>query len=407
MTSNNDVTCTKDSRRPPGTVPLERDNLRRIAVFEILESILYSRIHPLHSIIYHPKYSYGRSHPGLMTRLSYWSDWETKVLDTSPLEHAAALNSSQKANYGQNHTSLRFATSALLWVVVGTYVISFLICLGTSFRRPHGQRVFHYIFTISLLSAAIHYFTLASLFERISKLYWPNLAALGGARRDESNEMHMAESAYLFKKVTYGAMVLALGLLSGVPWAMIIYNIALAWIWIHSYLVFLTSNMWDTWPQTYLESFAWGFFAFGTIAWLILASNILGHGRESAVRLGGHRHYDFLSIWAVTTWFLWNLTIVSSIRDTGISLDVMDCFFGLAFVVADIMMTPIAAWLFCHSSHTLDHNKRAISDRVHDDGRDPEGSTVAPARGTDHQPETSTPFTLRQYFHRHPPTILS
>lgn len=173
---------------------------------------------------------------------------------------------------------------------------------------------------------------------------------------------------------------------------------------IHSYLVFLTSGNWYAWPRLYLQNLAWGYHVFGTITWLVLVSNILSHGRSSVARSarpGLARRYEFIAIWAVVTWFMWNLTITLGIRNgTQASLEFMSNLFGIAFTIADVMFTPLAAWFFCHLSHILDHNTHTIPDRPLDDGRDPESSTISPGNGDEHRPETTTATTLRRIFHR-------
>jgi bacteriorhodopsin len=49
-----------------------------------------------------------------------------------------------------------------LWAVVAVYAVSFLVFFATSFRPVSGERIFHYIFAISLLVGSISYFSWAS-----------------------------------------------------------------------------------------------------------------------------------------------------------------------------------------------------------------------------------------------------
>jgi bacteriorhodopsin len=49
-----------------------------------------------------------------------------------------------------------------LWAVTAVYAISFILFFAASFRPKVGERIFHYIFTITLLVGTISYFALAS-----------------------------------------------------------------------------------------------------------------------------------------------------------------------------------------------------------------------------------------------------
>lgn len=107
---------------------------------------------------------------------------------------------------------------------------------------------------------------------------------------------------YVFWVVTFPIILLALGVLSGIAWTTILYNIALSWIWIISYLVAAFT------PTNY----KWGFFAFGTLAYFFLALSTLHHGVTSAGRVGVRAHYAGLAGWVNLLWFLypiaWGLT---------------------------------------------------------------------------------------------------
>jgi bacteriorhodopsin len=92
-----------------------------------------------------------------------------------------------------------------------------------SFRPRHGEKIFHYLFTIALLVGAISYFAMAS----------------GLAYSVIPTELHTRDAAtyqiffakYIFWVVAFPVIIIALGLVSGVSWATIFFNIFLAWIW--------------------------------------------------------------------------------------------------------------------------------------------------------------------------------
>lgn len=111
-----------------------------------------------------------------------------------------------------------------LWAVTAIYVFSFLSFFGLSFVARSGEKIFHYLFTIALLVGSITYFAQASdlgyavlsevnsspSFALTRQIFWPK---------------------YVNWVVSFPVVITALGLLSGVPWATIIYNIFLSWTW--------------------------------------------------------------------------------------------------------------------------------------------------------------------------------
>ena len=49
-----------------------------------------------------------------------------------------------------------------LWTVAAVYLFSFFIVFLLSFIPPKGEKIFHYLFTISLFTGTLAYFTAAS-----------------------------------------------------------------------------------------------------------------------------------------------------------------------------------------------------------------------------------------------------
>jgi bacteriorhodopsin len=75
-----------------------------------------------------------------------------------------------------------------------------------------------------------------------------------------------------------------------VSWTTIICNIALAWIRVCTYLAAAYTT----------TSYKWGFFAFGTLCWLILAMSTLNESREEVTR-----DYILLAAWLNVLWVLY------------------------------------------------------------------------------------------------------
>lgn len=108
---------------------------------------------------------------------------------------------------------------------------------------------------------------------------------------------------YVFWVVEFPTVILALGILSSISWATILYHVFLSWTWVISYLVAAYT------PSNY----KWGFFAFGTTAYLLLAAATLATPSLGAsTRAGVRRDYLALSGWTNLLWLLypiaWGLT---------------------------------------------------------------------------------------------------
>ncbi|RSL83112.1 hypothetical protein CEP52_016803 [Fusarium oligoseptatum] len=107
------------------------------------------------------------------------------------------------------------------------FTLAFLAYYVPSFRPRHSENIFHYLSTIALLVGAISYFAMAS----------------GLAYSVIPTHLYTRDAA------------------TGVSWATIFFNILLTWIWIISYLC-----------SSYTTTrYKWGFYTFGTIAYLLLA----------------------------------------------------------------------------------------------------------------------------------------
>jgi bacteriorhodopsin len=102
---------------------------------------------------------------------------------------------------------------------------------------------------------------------------------------DDGAVREMIWVKYINWTVSFLSVALALVLLLGVSWTTIICNIALTWIWVFTYLAAAYTT----------TSYKWGFFAFGTLCWLILAMSTLNESREEAPRRGIARDHSLLA----------------------------------------------------------------------------------------------------------------
>jgi bacteriorhodopsin len=98
-----------------------------------------------------------------------------------------------------------------------------IIFVGLTFIAKAGEKIFHYLFAIALLVGSIAYFAMAS-----------DLAFSVVTQVDQLHMGHTRQifwAKYVYWVVSWPVAIIALGLISGVAWATIAYNIALAWVW--------------------------------------------------------------------------------------------------------------------------------------------------------------------------------
>ncbi|KAJ4135836.1 hypothetical protein NW754_002337 [Fusarium falciforme] len=176
---------------------------------------------------------------------------------------------------GQSHLSE--GGSDWLFAVMACFTLAFLAYYVLSFRPRHGEKIFHYLFTIALLVGAISYFAMAS------GLAYSVIPTHLYTRDAATYQIFFAK--YIFWVVAFPIIIIALGLVSGVSWATIFFNIFLAWIWIISYLC-----------SAYTATrYKWGFYTFGTIAYLLLAFQTIWASRSSAGRVQVGRDHTMLA----------------------------------------------------------------------------------------------------------------
>ncbi|KIX94736.1 uncharacterized protein Z520_09426 [Fonsecaea multimorphosa CBS 102226] len=215
-----------------------------------------------------------------------------------------------------------------LWAVTAIYILSFFVCLVPSFTAPENKRVFNYTLSMALLVGAVTYFAQAS------DLGWSAVEEANGLTRQ------LFYARYINWAVSFPALLLSLGLLSGVSWTTIILNIFISWFWILSYLAAAYT----------VSSYKWGFFAFGTFAYVILVMSTLNESRGSAQALGIGRDYMILSCWVNLLWLLY--PVAFGLSDGGHVIGVTGGF--IFFGALDVLLLPVAAVGFLVLSRNWD-----------------------------------------------------
>ncbi|KAK5661527.1 hypothetical protein OQA88_11431 [Cercophora sp. LCS_1] len=253
-----------------------------------------------------------------------------------------------------------------LWAVTAIFLFTFLVVFAHSFVARAGERFFHYLFAVGNLVGAIAYYAMAS------DLAWSVIRQSNSLDRGLTRQIFFAK--YIFWVVSFPVTVLALGVLSGVSWATILYQIALSWIWVVGYQVAAYTS----------TNYKWGFFALATVAWLVLAIATLHWNRQSANRVGSGRDYTLLAGWVNLLWLLY--PIAWGLSDGGNRIGVVGGF--VFFGILDILMVPVLTYATIFLSRKWDYHSLNIAFTQY--GR------VATAPGT--YPEkapTATPATAQ------------
>ncbi|KIW44128.1 uncharacterized protein PV06_05162 [Exophiala oligosperma] len=211
--------------------------------------------------------------------------------------------------------SLSVNGSDWLWAVTAVHLLFFFIVLVPSFTSPESKRVFNYTLSIALLIGSACYYAQAS------DLGWDAVQQENGLTRQ------IFYARYINWTVSFPAIALSLGLMSGVSWTTIILNIVLSWTWVLTYLVGAYTT----------TAYKWGFFAFGTFAYVILAMSTLNESRESAEVLGYSRHYMILSGWVNLLWLLYPVAWGLSEGANVIGVTGGFIFFG----ALDVLLLPV------------------------------------------------------------------
>lgn len=148
---------------------------------------------------------------------------------------------------------------------------------------------------------------------------------------------------YVYWVVSFPVLILALGLPSGISWTTIFYQITLSWVWVISYLVAAFTR----------TNYKWGFFAFGTFAWILLALSTLRDGFSGARRVGIGRDISLLSGWVNFLWLLY--PIAWGVSDGGNRIGVTRSF--IFFGILDILLLPVIAFAVLPMSRRWDYGR--------------------------------------------------
>jgi bacteriorhodopsin len=307
----------------------------------------------------------------------------------STMDGLHARNDALDVNPQAGETHLSEGGSSWLWAVMSLFGVAFLAYYLMSFRARNGEKIFHYLFTIMLLVATISYFAMAS------GLAYSVIPTHLRVAEDATYQVFFAK--YILWVVAFPAIIIALGVISGVSWATILFNIFLSWVWIISYLC-------SAYTRT---RYKWGFYAFGTVAYLILAFQTIWQSRSAARRFDIGRDHSALSSYVNLLWFLYPIAFAVSEGGNVIGVTGSMIFFG----ILDLLLLCGIAFAFLFLSRRWDYGRmnlhftqygrvNATDGNIHPEKHAPGSSvptgttTSAPATRSDVHPTGTYPDDL-------------
>ncbi|KAL1875340.1 hypothetical protein VTK73DRAFT_10074 [Phialemonium thermophilum] len=243
-------------------------------------------------------------------------------------------NHALDTNPPAGHQHLSENGSDWLWTVTAIYGFSFLSFFALSFFARAGEKIFHYLFTIALLVGTIGWYAMAADLAFV---------VVEPAEHVSRGDRQIFWAKYVNWVVEFPVIILALGIPSGVSWATLVYQTALSWVWVVSYLVgaFTRTN------------YKWGFFAFGTVAWLFLAFSTLRDGSIGARRFDIGRDFFTLAGWVNLLWLLY--PIAWGVSDGGNRIGVTPSF--IFFGILDVLLIPLTAFAFLAFARRWDYGR--------------------------------------------------
>lgn len=194
---------------------------------------------------------------------------------------------------------------------------------------------------------------------------------IGQVDQPQNGNRQIFFAKYVYWVVSFPIVSIALGLVSGVSWATIFYNVTLSWTWLvsraprslgclPSQLTPLSRVLAYLFTAYTSTTYKWGFYAFGTVAYLLLAFSTFFEGRRSlAARdfgvVGGH--YTALAGWVNLLWL--NYPIAFGISDGGNVIGVTGSF--IYFGILDVLMVPLLAVSFMFLARKWDYGRMNLA----------------------------------------------
>ncbi|ORY67012.1 uncharacterized protein BCR38DRAFT_482641 [Pseudomassariella vexata] len=205
--------------------------------------------------------------------------------------------------------------------------ISTIAFMGLALTKPQTHRMFHYITAGITAVACIAYFSMGADLGQVpiqAEFVRPGSSAVAAAGTRE-----IFYARYIDWAITTPLLLLDLMLTAGIPLPTILITLLADEIMIVCGLIGALTR----------TTYKWGFWAFGTAAFLYVVYNLIWDGRKHANTLGGEpkKTFNMCGIWLIFLWFLYPIAWGLSEGANVIHPDSEAIFYG----VLDIMAKPI------------------------------------------------------------------
>jgi bacteriorhodopsin len=251
--------------------------------------------------------------------------------------HNDALNVNPPG--GQAHLTVH--GSDWLWAVAAVFILIFLLLwvFNLLFATIAGEKIFYHLLLVANLVGAFAYYAAAS------DLGWSVVTQADSLSHGLTRQIFFTK--YIFWVVAFPTAILSLGILTGTPLLTILYQVCLSWAWVIGYLVAAYTR----------TNYKWGFFALGTVAWIMLAFSTLSDSRGHQTTVPRH-HHRILKLYINFLWMLYPIAWGLSDGGNRISVTGGWVFFG----ILDLLFIPLLSFGVLFAARKYDYsalNRRA------------------------------------------------
>ncbi|RDW75708.1 bacteriorhodopsin [Coleophoma crateriformis] len=234
-----------------------------------------------------------------------------------------ALNVNHDVSNGKS-SDINITThgSDVYWAVCALMTFTTLGIVGSMFKKPRTDRIFHYITASITLVASVAYFSMGSNlgWTPIDVEFVRSNPVVAGINRE------IFYVRYIDWFITTPLLITDLLLTAGLPWPTILWTILLDWVMIVTGLV----------GALVRTRYKWGFFTFGCVAMFAVFWNIAWVGRKHARALGGdvYKVYMTCGVITLTIWMLYPIAWGVCEGGNLISPDSEAVFYGILDAIA-------------------------------------------------------------------------
>jgi len=236
------------------------------------------------------------------------------------------------------------------WAVMALHALFFLIVLALTMKAKVNGRVLHYLALGILFLTTISWYTMASNLGSTPVAVEFNRDGL--AERVRTRQIFWVR--WVENTLTFALEVIAVMLISGIGWITILFTVGWVWVFTVMHLVGALT----------FSSYKWGYFAFGVLAWAMIAFHLLVVAVPFANRFEVKKFYFPLAAWLVGMYLIYPIAWGVSEAGNQIANDSEHIFYGILDIITKgFFALALAFW----AAKSLDYKR--INIWMHDHGR--------------------------------------